>query len=125
MATLRRLLAAAGFGVELRLVEADGDLLRRTELGDRVARCREAILAAVAAHGGREVWVFGSVARGEVSARSDLDLLVDLPERTGILTLGRIARDVERIVGVETDVVPLAALRPEIRGEVLAQAVAL
>jgi len=111
--------------VELRLVEADGDPLRRTELGDRVARCREAILAAVAAHGGRAVWVFGSVARGEVSGGSDLDLLIDLPERTGILTLGRIARDVERIVGVETDVVPLAALRPEIRGEVLAQAVAL
>ncbi len=53
------------------------------------------------------------------------DLLVDLPERTGILTLGRIASDVERIVGVRTDVVPLAALRPEVRDEVLAEAVPL
>ena len=56
--------------VGMRSVEADGDLLRRTGLGDRVARCREAILAAVAAHGGREVWVFGSVARGEVLAQA-------------------------------------------------------
>jgi len=122
---LRRLLSAAGFDLELRLVETDGDAMRRTELGERVTRHREAIVAVVAAHGGRHVRVFGSVARGEAGRDSDLDLLVDLPERTGILTLGRIARDVERIVGVRTDVVPLAALRPEVRDEVLAEAVPL
>lgn len=128
MGTLRRLLAAAGFDIEVRLIEVGGgpgDRLRRTETGDRVARNREAILAAIAAHGGRNVRVFGSVARGEAGGGSDLDLLVELPARTGILTLGRIARDVERIVGVEIDVVPEPALRPEVRARVLAEAVPL
>jgi len=101
--TLRRLLAAAGFDVELRLIAAGDrseDRLRRTRIGEHVAR-------------------------GEAGGSSDLDLLVELPARTSILTLGRIAREVERIVGVETDVVPEAALRPEVRARVLAEAVPL
>ncbi len=49
-------------------------VLRATDLGDH----REAILAAAEAYGVRHVRVFGSVARGEASGSSDMDLLVDL-----------------------------------------------
>ncbi|MDZ7801910.1 MAG: nucleotidyltransferase domain-containing protein [Trueperaceae bacterium] len=96
-----------------------------TPLARRLLERREAIHKVVAAHGGTDVRVFGSVARGDGGPDSDLDLLVDLPARTGIFTLGRIARDVERIVGVEADVVPLAAVRSEIRQRVLDEAVPL
>jgi uncharacterized protein len=95
------------------------------EVGRRLAQQREAVLAAVAAHGGSNVRVFGSVVRGEAGAGSDLDLLIDLPERTGIFVLGAIAREVEHLVGVEVDVVPAAALRAELRDRILAEAVPL
>jgi len=127
LGTLRRLLAAAGY--ELELCATPSGLphprLPDSPLARRLATERDAILAAVADHGGSNVRVFGSVARGDAGATSDLDLLVDLPERTGVLTLGRIAQRVERLVGVETDVVPAAALRPELRDRVLAEAVPL
>src|ERR1700674_3837622 len=38
---------------------------------------RAAILAAARKHGAREIRVYGSVARGEATDQSDLDLLVD------------------------------------------------
>lgn len=127
LGTLRRLLAATGHELQLR---AASSIVRHPTLPDsplarRLAANRDAILAAVAEFGGSNVRVFGSVARGDAGPTSDLDLLVDLPERTGVLTLGRIAQRVERLVGVETDVVPAIALRPELRSRVLAGAVPL
>jgi uncharacterized protein len=71
------------------------------------------------------VRVFGSVARGEATVDSDLDLLVDLPQRTGIFTIGAMARDVERLVGVTTDVVPSHALRSEVRERILEASISL
>jgi uncharacterized protein len=65
------------------------------------------------------------VARGEADAASDLDLLVDLPVWTGVIALGNTAREVERLVGVRTDVVPTEALRPGVRSRILAEAVPL
>ena len=124
VATLERLLAAAGHRLEVTLVEA-APTLPNTPLARRLARHRDEIVAAAAAFGGTHVRVFWSVARGEAGPSSDLDLLVELPPRTGMIALGTIAREVERLVGVRTDVVPAAALRPEVRGRILAEAIPL
>lgn len=43
-----------------------------TNLADAAARAAAVLMG----HGAREVYVFGSVARGEAGARSDLDLAV-------------------------------------------------
>ena len=126
LATLERLLAAAGFEIEVALREASpAARLPDTPLARRLARHRDEIVAVAAAYGGTDVRVFGSVARGEADASSDLDLLVDLPPRTGIIALGTIAREVERLVGERTDVVPTAALRPDVRSRILAEAIPL
>jgi predicted nucleotidyltransferase len=43
---------------------------------------REEVLRVAAKHGAGNVAVFGSVARGEASAASDIDLLVDIVGET-------------------------------------------
>jgi uncharacterized protein len=99
--------------------------LPSTPIARRLASHRREIIEAAARYGARNVRAFGSVARGDGTSGSDIDLLVDLPPRTGILTLGAIAREVERLIGVPADVVPASTLRPELRDRILAEAIAL
>lgn len=78
-----------------------------------------------AAHGAGNVRVFGSVGRGEESASSDLDLLVDMAEGRSLFDLIALSNDLEESLGVDVDVVTEASLSPYIRDRVLDEAVAL
>ncbi|MEA3019890.1 MAG: uncharacterized protein QOI47_1414 [Actinomycetota bacterium] len=69
--------------------------------------------------------VFGSVARGEDTASSDVDLLVDLDEGVSLVVLAGLKRELSELLGVNVDVVPAAALKARVRDEVLADAIAL
>lgn len=77
-------------------------------------------LAAV--HGVVRVRMFGSRARGEATAASDLDLLVDLAPDRDLLDLIAFKLDVEDLLGRRVDVLTEAALSPYLREEVLAEA---
>lgn len=125
--TLRRLLNATGYELELGVVPIRDERksLPATRLGRELDAHRAEILRIVAVRGGSNVGVFGSVARGEDREDSDLDLLVDLPARTSILTIGAIAREVEELLGVEVDVVPEAALRADSRDQILGEVIRL
>ncbi len=68
---------------------------------------------------------FGSVARGDDSASSDVDLLVDIDEGVGLLDLIGLERELTELLGVDVDVVPADALKPHIRGRVESEAVPL
>lgn len=87
---------------------------RRGELTDLAAR-----------RGATNLRVFGSVARGDSSAGSDVDLLVDLEPGRSLLDLGGLVMDLSDALGVEVDLVTEAGLKPRIRERVVAEAVAL
>ncbi len=61
--------------------------------------------------------VFGSVARGEDSADSDVDLLVDVPPGMGLLGLARLQRELEDILEAPVDLVPADDLKPAVRAD--------
>ncbi len=86
---------------------------------------REDINRIAAAHGARNVRVFGSVRRGEPSASSDLDLLVDMSEGRSLLDLVALGDDLEEALGITVDVVTEKSLSPYLRDRILAEAVAL
>lgn len=69
--------------------------------------------------------MFGSVARGEDTDASDVDLLVDLDESVGLVALAGLRRELSEILDVEVDVVPAATLKPGVRDAVLAEAITL
>ena len=76
-----------------------------------------------AAHGARNVRIFGSVVRGESTASSDLDLLVDMSEGRSLLDLIALGDDLEGALGVAVDVVTEKSLSPYLRDRILAGAV--
>ncbi len=88
-------------------------------------RVRTEILRIASSHGAIGVRVFGSVARGDATAGSDLDLLVKMKPGASLLDLIAIKQDLEDLLGIRVDIVTEKALSPYIKDDVLSHAVAL
>ena len=71
---------------------------------------REAVLDLVRAHKGRSVAVFGSVARGDATGDSDIDLLVEFEPTSSLLDLIELEEDLRDLLGTPVDVVSTGAL---------------
>lgn len=56
-------------------------------------------------HGVKRLSVFGSVARGEATEKSDVDLLADIPDGWGLFALGGFYADVDDALDCEVDLV--------------------
>ena len=124
---LERLIAATGHRLDVRL-EPSADArpgLPDTPLGRRLRQRRRQLLAAAEKYGATNVRVFGSVARGEDTPDSDIDILVDLSPRSSLITLGRLEREIRDVLGVPVDVVPAEGLRPAVRAEAEEEAILL
>jgi predicted nucleotidyltransferase len=72
---------------------------------------REDISRIAAAHGARNVPVFGSVARGEAGGSSDLDLLVEMTTGRSLFDLVALGSDLEDALGVAVDFVTEKGIR--------------
>lgn len=92
---------------------------------DRVLRLRKQIKAAAAEHGARRIWVFGSVARGEASDKSDADFLVAMEPGRTLFDLARMRGALEGVLGVAVDVVTDDSLEGDLADEIFADAVEL
>jgi predicted nucleotidyltransferase len=73
---------------------------------------RDEILLVAALRGARNVRVFGSVARGDNDARSDIDFLVDLEPERSLFDLSGLPIDLEAMLHSQVDVVTEGGLRP-------------
>ena len=86
---------------------------------------REDILRVASQRGAFNIRVFGSVARGEADAKSDIDLLVDLEPGRSLFDLGGLLMDLQDLLGRNVDVVTERGLRERIRERVLNEAIPL
>ena len=71
------------------------------------------------------VRVIGSVARGDATADSDVDLLVDPRPDASLLDLAQFADDLEQLLGSPVDVLSERSLDPSRDAGILADAIAL
>ena len=88
-----------------------------------LAEKREAILKSAADHGVYHVRVFGSVARGEATETSDVDLLVKVYPGRSLLDVGGFLMDMQDLFERKVDVLTDEGLKPRIREQVLREAV--
>ena len=80
-------------------------------LADLRAR-RAEILRIAAERGAVNVRVFGSVARGEATSKSDIDFLVDFEPGRNVLDLSELILDLEETLGRRVDVVEIRRPSP-------------
>lgn len=124
--TLQRLVSATGLDLAISLRRRDEARRRLTgPLGRRLLAHRRAVKQTAATLGATNLRVFGSVARGTETDRSDIDLLVDLAPDTGLLGLARLKRELSALLQARVDVVPAGDLKPDVARDTLAEAVPL
>jgi uncharacterized protein len=92
---------------------------------DLLTPLRSQILAIAEQHGAYNVRVFGSVARGEARADSDVDFLVDFLPQRNLLDRIALIQDLEELLGRKIDVAKLANLPDDMKESVSQQAVVL
>ena len=129
--TLERLLAACGMRLEIQTPPvrhpSPGSSMRG-QLGpqaDKLRRQRRRLLDAAKKHGIGHLRAFGSLARGEATADSDVDLLVDLKPGRTLLDLAAFRREAGEILNLPVDVATPDMLKGHIRDEVLSEALSL
>ena len=86
---------------------------------------RERILQTAALYGARSVRVFGSVARCQDDADSDIDFLVDMEPGRSLFDLGGLLMELEQLLNTKVDVVTEKGLKERIRERVLNEALPL
>ncbi len=62
--------------------------------------------------------VFGSMARGEAAAQSDIDLLVRFSKRKSLLEMVRLEREVSAALGRKVDLLTESSISPYLRDRV-------
>jgi hypothetical protein len=86
---------------------------------------RKSILSLAARHGAGNVRIFGSVARGEARADSDIDLLIDIVGPVTPWFPGGLMSDLQDLLGRPVDVATENELDLSIRDQVLQEAIPL
>ena len=82
---------------------------------------RSEILAIARRHGVTSMRVFGSVARGEAGAGSDIDFLVEVGPKHSAWFPAGLKMELEALLGIPVDIVTPKALHWYIRDKALAE----
>jgi predicted nucleotidyltransferase/DNA-binding XRE family transcriptional regulator len=129
--TLERLLAACGRRLEIQTPPAEPSApvtSMRSQLGPQATALRHQrrhLLDAASKHGVSHLRAFGSVARGEAKAGSDIDLLVDLKPGRTLIDLAAFRREAAEILDLPIDVATADMLKEKVRNEALREALPL
>jgi predicted nucleotidyltransferase len=92
---------------------------------DDVLKRREEIIAVGRRYGASNIRIFGSVARGDATEASDLDLIVRLEPGRSLFDLGGLLMDLRDLLGIKVDVISENGIRDRWRDHLMAESVPL
>ena len=103
----------------------NGNAVRKQKPSLALAGKRDEVLAIAKRYGAYNVRVFGSVARGEDTSRSDLDILVDMEDERSIWDLAGLLADLTDALDCRVQVVESAGLHKLLKDRILSEATPL
>jgi uncharacterized protein len=86
---------------------------------------KQTILPILQRHRVRRAALFGSAARGQMRARSDIDILVDLESDLSLLGFIRIKQELEEALRRKVDLVEYQTIKPRLRAQILSQQISI
>ncbi len=92
---------------------------------ETIRRKRDAILEIASRYGARDVRIVGSVARGDATDESDLDLIVRFEPGRSLFDHGGLIMDLRDLLGIRVDVIDEEGMRDRFRNHVMKEAIPL
>jgi predicted nucleotidyltransferase len=112
-------MALGSFSAEGGLRRVSGRIMLRGDyLMTAVEIDRRKVEGICRANGISRLLLFGSTARGEAAASSDVDLMVELPAEPTLLDLVRLEREFSSALGKKVDLLTRESISPYIRDSI-------
>ena len=92
-------------------------------LDKQIQGIKTKIMPILEKHGVSKAAVFGSTVRGEATADSDVDVLVELPLDKGLLDFIALKYELEDALGKSVDLVEYSTIHPLLKSEILKEQV--
>ncbi len=96
-----------------------------TNIAQTIKEKRNEILSIADRNGAYNVRIFGSVASGDATDKSDVDFLVDMQSGRSLLDVAGLMIDLEKLLGCKVDVVTTNGLKKSIKDDVFSEARAI
>ncbi len=98
--------------------------MRKEKPTPTIDEIREKTAPILRRYGARKAGVFGSFAHGVgVHKKSDIDILVDLPNAIGLFDFVGLQQELQEILGRKVDLVEYETIKPHIKERILAEEV--
>lgn len=88
-----------------------------------IEEVKKKVLPVLKRYGAKKAGLFGSLVRGKMGNRSDIDVLVDLPRNLSLIDVVGIQQEIEEVVGRKIDLVEYAAIKPLLKKYILSEEV--
>ena len=88
-----------------------------------IEEVKSKIIPLLKEYGVKRAALFGSLVRGEDRDGSDVDLLVDLPDKASLLDLAGLKIDLEELLKREVDVITYDSIHPLLKDYILSEEV--
>ena len=117
--------AGASIVIEYAAKPSAPPTLPDTPRGRKLRKHRQEILNLARKYDATNLHVFGSVARGDDTANSDIDIAFDPPSTLGLIELAGFQRELGEILGEKVDAIPAHGLKDAIATAVKTEGIAL
>ena len=81
----------------------------------KIEEIKAVIVPILTRHGIKRAGIFGSVAKGNATSQSDIDILVSFAETIDLFTLVRMHRELEELLHRKVDIVTEKSLHPSFK----------
>ena len=86
-----------------------------------IEEIKEKIVPVLIRHRIKRAGIFGSVAKGDATDQSDIDILVELGDKISLLEFVGIKYELEDLLGKEVDLVEYQAIKPRLRSGIMSE----
>lgn len=86
---------------------------------DKLEEIKDIIIKVLKKHNVKRAAIFGSIARGEATEESDIDIVIEFEGRKSLLDLVDLKLELQELLGKKVDVITYNSINPLLKEQIL------